>query len=209
MKFIFITCAAGEAFFNPVKKGMNDAAALMGVTCDFTGTEDVDIEAQAEMVRQAVADRYDGIALSVIHAEAFNNVISEALAVGVPVVAFNTDGTYGKGPHLGAVHQDLFQAGRTLGMRVAEILPSNVKVLMTVHSEGISALEDRLRGIQEVLWEKRKASWKCLVTRLNKHSMPTGTSRQFSVPAKPTPKGQAGQLSKIFETLGFLLPALI
>lgn len=167
MKFIFITCSVGEAFFNPVKKGMKDAADLMGVACDFTGTEDVDLEAQADMVRKAVAEGYDGIALNIIHAEAFNAVMAEALAAGVPVVGFNVDGTHGKGPHLSAVHQDLYQAGRTVGGLAAAALPDNVKVLMTVHSEGISALEDRLRGMQEVLREKRQARWKILVTGIH------------------------------------------
>lgn len=167
MKFIFITCSVGEVFFNPLKKGMKDAAALMGVACDFTGTEDVDLKAQADMVRRAVAEGYDGIALNIIHAEAFNAVMAEAMAAGVPVVGFNVDGTYGKGPHLSAVHQDLYQAGRTAGGLAAAALQDNVRVLMTAHSEGISALEDRLRGMQEVLREKRHARWKTLVTGIH------------------------------------------
>ena len=63
LKFIFITCVVNEDFFIPVKKGMEDAAQMMDVECVFTGTEGVDISAQVEMVRQAIRDKYDGIAL--------------------------------------------------------------------------------------------------------------------------------------------------
>lgn len=164
LRFVFITCAVGEDFFGPVKKGMRDAAALLDATCDFIGTEDVDLEAQVGMVRQAVADGYDGIALNIIHPTVFNPVVAEARAAGIPVVAFNTDATYGQGPQLSAVHQDLYQAGRTVGERAAAALPDGVKILMTVHSAGISALEDRLRGMQDVLREKRHARWTVIVT---------------------------------------------
>jgi simple sugar transport system substrate-binding protein len=167
LKFIFITCSVGEDFFRPVQQGMRDAAALLDVDCAFIGTEDVDLEAQAGMVRQAVADGYDGIALNIIHPTAFNPAMAEARAAGIPVVAFNVDATFGQGPHLSAVHQDLYQAGRSVGERAAQALPDNVKVLMTVHSEGISALEDRLRGMQDVLREKRNARWTIAVTGIH------------------------------------------
>lgn len=176
LRFIFITCAVGEDFFRPVQKGMRDAAALLGVDADFIGTEDVDIPAQVRMVRQAVADGYDGIALNIIHPDAFNEVVAEARNAGVPVVAFNVDATYGQGPHLSAVHQDLYQAGRAVGERAAAALPDGVKILMTVHSEGISALDDRLRGMQEVLREKRNASWTVVVTGIH----PEGAAKVIS-----------------------------
>jgi len=164
LRFVFITCAVGEDFFGPVQKGVRDAAALLDATCDFIGTEDVDLEAQVGMVRQAVAEDYDGIALNIIHPTVFNPVVAEARAAGIPVVAFNTDATYGQGPQLSAVHQDLYQAGRTVGERAAAALPDGVKILMTVHSAGISALEDRLRGMQDVLREKCHARWTVIVT---------------------------------------------
>lgn len=164
LRFVFITCAVGEDFFSPVQKGMRDAAALLDATCNFIGTEDVDLEAQAGMVRQAVAEGCDGIALNIIHPTAFNAAVADARAAGIPVVAFNTDATYGQGPHLSAVHQDLYQAGRTVGERAAAALPDGVKILMTVHSAGISALEDRLRGMQDVLRERRQARWSVIVT---------------------------------------------
>ena len=167
LKFKFITCAVDEAFFGTVKQGMRDAADMLGVEAEFTGVEGVDLEGQANMVREAVAAGCDGIALNIIHATAFDEVVREALDKGVPVVAFNVDGTYGKGVHLSSVNQDLYGAGRTLGERAAEHLAEGAKVLIAMHDEGISALEDRARGIQEVIAEEKGATWETVVTGID------------------------------------------
>jgi simple sugar transport system substrate-binding protein len=177
LRFLFISCAVDEAFYDPVKKGVRDAAALMDVSAEFVGTEDVDLNAQAAMVAKAVADGYDGIALNVIDAKAFNGVVADAMAAGVPVVAFNVDGTYGRGPHLSSINQNLYEAGRTAGARAAAGLPDRVRVLMTVHSEGISALEDRLRGLQDVLKERKAATWEILVTGIDPEKAATAIAR--------------------------------
>ena len=114
LRFAFITCAVNARFFEPVEKGMNDAARIMGVECDFVGTEGVDVEAQANLVRQAVADGYDGIALNIIDPVAFDAVVREAIEKGVPVVAFNVDDHLTPNARLSSVNQRLYEAGETL-----------------------------------------------------------------------------------------------
>jgi simple sugar transport system substrate-binding protein len=151
LRFAFITPCAGEAFFGPVKVGMNDAATLMAVDCAFGGTVDVDLQQQIALVKGAIAGGYDGIALSVIHPTAFNGVIGEARECGIPVIAFNVAAGHPANGCLSAVCQDVYEAGRTLGRQAAPALVERPVVLLTIHSEGISALDDRLRGIQEIL----------------------------------------------------------
>lgn len=159
LRFVFITCCRDEAFFDPVKKGMADAARAMDVRCEFIGTEGVDVKAQAAMVRKAVADGCDGIALNIIDAAAFDAVVSEAIRKGVPVVAFNVDDK--DNPRLAAVCQDFVKAGRTLATHSLAFIPAGGKILITQHDEGISALDDRLKGIQEVL-KAKGISWKVI-----------------------------------------------
>ncbi|MBM3189241.1 MAG: substrate-binding domain-containing protein, partial [Chloroflexi bacterium] len=89
LSFAFVTPCVGEDFFRPVQRGMRDAARMLGVDCTFEGTADVDIPAQIELVRRAIARRMDGLALSIIHETAFNEVVGEAVRAGIPVVAFN------------------------------------------------------------------------------------------------------------------------
>lgn len=163
LRLAFITCAVDARFFDPVKKGMNDAAKMMKVKCDFLGTEGVDVKAQAKMVRQAVADGYDGIALNIIDPVAFDVVIRQAMDKGVPVVGFNVDDHATPNPRLSSVNQRLYEAGKALAEYLLPQIPDNAHVLMTIHDEGVSALEDRLSGLQTVL-RKKNVRWTVSVT---------------------------------------------
>lgn len=142
---------------------MNDAARMMGVECDFLGTEGVDVKAQADMVRKAVAFGYDGIALNIIDPEAFDNVVREAVIKGVPVVAFNVDDHATPNMRLSSVNQRLYEAGQTLAERLLPLVPEGAHILMTMHDEGVSALDDRLRG-EQVILKKKNVRWTILVT---------------------------------------------
>jgi len=163
LKFAFITCTVNAEFFKPVKRGMSDAAGIMGVKCDFIGTEGVDVTAQAQMIRQAVTDGYDGIALNIIDPIAFDDAIQEAKDKGVPVVGFNVDDHATPNGRLSSVNQQLYHAGERLAEYVIPFIPENSHVLLTMHDEGVSALEDRLKGIQNVL-KTKKIHWEVIIS---------------------------------------------
>lgn len=183
LRFAFITTCVNEDFFKPVKQGMNDAARRMGVECTFEGTEAVDLKAQADMVRSAVAMKYDGIALNIIDPRAFDEVVREAMDKGIPVVAFNVDDQATPNTRLSGVCQDLYKAGRTVGEKAAEFIPDGSTVLVTVHDDGISALEDRLRGEQDAL-KAKNITWKRLVTT----SKPQTAAERIAAALKEDPK---------------------
>jgi len=145
MRFIFIAPVIHEEFYEPLKKGMNDAAAMMNVEASFTGTEGVDTTALANLVTQAAAEGCDGIAINLIDRQAFNPAVQEAMNRGIPVVAFNTDAP--ASGRLSAVCQNYFQAGRSVGARVVDLIPRGSKVLITVHDAGVLGLETRRDGI--------------------------------------------------------------
>ena len=163
LRLVFVTCARDAKFFEPVQQGMRDAARMLGVQCEWTGTPGVDVKAQADLVREAVARGCDGVALSIIDPVAFDAVVQETMQKGVPVVAFNVDDHATPNARLAAVNQRLFAAGRTLGQHVAPHIPRGSHLLLTLHDEGVSALEDRRRGIQEAL-EPAGVKWTVLVT---------------------------------------------
>ena len=145
---------------------MHDAAQKMGVTCDWLGTEGVDIPAQVALVRKAVADGYNGIALSIIDPKAFDAVIEEAIKQGVPVVAFNVDDNATPNARLSGISQRFVAAGHALAARVAADVPEDAHVLAMLHDRGISALDERLRGMQEALKEKN-VRWTVVVTGID------------------------------------------
>jgi simple sugar transport system substrate-binding protein len=163
LRFAFITCCKDSPFYDPVKKGMRDAAKKMNVRCDWLGTEGVDIAAQAALVRRAVADGYNGIALSIIDPKAFDAVVAEAIKRGVPVVAFNVDDNATPNARLSGVCQRFAAAGRALAGRVAADIPNGAHVLAMLHDRGISALDERLQGMQQSLRGK-DLRWTVVVT---------------------------------------------
>ncbi len=163
LRLAFITCSVKGEFFEPVKKGMGDAAEMMEVRCDFLGTEGVDVQQQAQMVRRAVQDAYDGIALNIIDPQAFDEVIRYAIDHGVPVVAFNVDDHATPNARLSSVNQRLYEAGETLARHVLPDIQQGTHVLMTMHDEGVSALQDRLHGEQAVL-KTKDIRWTVIIT---------------------------------------------
>ena len=163
LRFAFITCAVDGQFFEPVKKGMLDAADMLGVHCDFMGTEGVDLTAQAMMVQKAVKEGYDGIALNIIDSNAFDSVIQEAMDAGVPVVGFNVDDQTTPNARLSSVNQQLYKAGESLAKSILKDIPPKAHVLLTKHDEGVSALEDRLSGLQNIL-KSKNVTWSVLIS---------------------------------------------
>ncbi len=163
LRLIFITCSVEAEFFEPVKKGMRDAAELMSVQAEFVGTEGLNLPAQVAMVRQAVKDGYDGIALNIVHTTAFDEVVRETIDQGIPVVAFNTDDQGTPNARMSAVSQQLYAAGKSLARHVLPEIPKNAHILMTVHDEGISSLEARLAGEREIL-QTKGVRWSTVVT---------------------------------------------
>ena len=163
LKLAFITCARDAQFFVPVKKGMNEAAEMMGVECDWIGTEGVDLKAQARLLRKAVKEGYDGVAFNIIDPEAFDKVIQNAIDAGVPVVGFNVDDHASTNARLSSVNQRLYEAGKKLGKHVSSRIPDGSFVLLTKHDEGVSALDDRAQGIQDAL-KGKDIHWQILIT---------------------------------------------
>ncbi|MFI5193297.1 MAG: substrate-binding domain-containing protein [Chitinophagales bacterium] len=154
LHFVFITTCVDEDFFKPVRRGMNDAAALLHVDCSFIGTSGVDVPAQVNMVRKAIAAGVQGIALNIIDSTAFDDVVKDAMAKGIPVISFNSDDHATPNARMSSVCQNLYQAGLEFGKKMAPSIPYHGEVMVTVHSKGISALEERLSGIREGLKEK-------------------------------------------------------
>jgi simple sugar transport system substrate-binding protein len=163
LRLRLLTIAVNEEFFTVVRKGMNDAAAAMQVEADLSGTPGVEAGELVRLTRQAIADGVDGIALNICDADAFTEVIAEAGAKSIPVVAFNIDASRGKSGNLSSIAQDFHTAGEALGRRAAAAIPKGANVIITVHDDGVGALEERLAGVQAGL-KHHAVNWQRLCT---------------------------------------------
>lgn len=163
VRVLLLTPFVDYAFFEPVKKGMQDAAEAMHVKATFDGTKDGNVKVLAGKVRQAIDAGYDGIAVNMIDPVAFDEVAAEAARKGVPVIAFNVDDSRTPNARLAAVGQNMLAAGRKFGRQISASIAQGSRVLLTMHDPNISALEDRAQGIQEEL-QSRNVRWTKLIT---------------------------------------------
>ncbi len=147
MRVAMITHGAdGDAFWELVKKGAQDAAAKDGI--ELTYTSDADAAGQARLVRDAVGDSVDGIALTLAKPAAMRGAVTEARTAGIPVVGLNSgiDAWRSQGL-LQYIGQDESLAGRALGDKLDDLEAE--RALCVVHERGNVAMEARCAGVKK------------------------------------------------------------
>ncbi|WP_216588411.1 substrate-binding domain-containing protein [Streptomyces brasiliscabiei] len=138
--------AEGDAFWDLVRKGAEVAAAKDGI--ELTFVSDPDAEAQAELVRDAIADKVDGIAVTLAKPQAMRGAVAEARAAGIPVVGLNSGIDAWKAQGLLAFFgQDESVAGRALGDELDA--RSAAHALCVIHERGNVAIEARCAGVRK------------------------------------------------------------
>src|SRR5437588_7700448 len=115
-KFVFVNHVTTNPFFTPTQYGIADACKLLGCSYQWTGSESSDVSQMVNALNSAVTAKADGIAISLVDLHAFNKPVEDALAKGIPVVAYNADAPTNK--RLSYTGQDLKLAGEQMGERV-------------------------------------------------------------------------------------------
>ncbi|WP_340375121.1 substrate-binding domain-containing protein [Streptomyces sp. SS7] len=147
MKVALVTHGAeGDAFWELVRKGAQAAAAKDNVELRYAS--DADGAGQAELVRDAVHDEVDGIAVTLAKPQAMKSPVAEAKAAGIPVVGLNSgmDAWQSTGL-LEYFGQDESVAGRAVGDKLDGL---GVKhALCVIHERGNISLEARCAGVKK------------------------------------------------------------
>jgi len=114
-RFTFISHGGEEnPFWAAVYRGASDAAKLLDVDFVFLRPKtEGDLAAQLSQFKAALAEKPDGIITTIPHPTMFDEVIQQAIDMGIPVICSNTDDPEGaKGnARLAYIGQDLVQAG--------------------------------------------------------------------------------------------------
>ncbi|MEV7015053.1 substrate-binding domain-containing protein [Streptomyces sp. NPDC093991] len=136
----------GDVFWDRVRKGAEAAAARDGV--ELTYLSDSDGAGQADLVREAVRDGVDGIALTLAKPQAMKGPVNEARAAGIPVVGLNSGlDAWQKAGLLTFFGQDESLAGRAVGEKLNELKARHA--LCVVHERGNVGLEARCAGVKK------------------------------------------------------------
>jgi simple sugar transport system substrate-binding protein len=138
LKYAVITHSGpGDAFWDRVKSGAEKAGKDYGVSVEYSA--DPDPAKQSQLIDSAVADKYDGIVVSMANPDGLEGSIKKAVAAGVPVVTINSGvdkfKDFGAITHIG---QTETIAGEAVGERLkSEGLKKGVCVIQEAGNIGL------------------------------------------------------------------------
>ena len=89
--FVFVNHVTTNPFFVPTQYGIEDAEALLGTRSQWTGSETSNVREMVSAMDSAISGDADGIAVSIVDPEAFNEPIQRALDADIPVIAYNAE----------------------------------------------------------------------------------------------------------------------
>ncbi|MFG2129918.1 substrate-binding domain-containing protein [Streptomyces sp. NPDC048751] len=136
----------GDDFWELVRKGAEAAAEKDNV--DLTYASDSDAAGQAELVRDAIRDRVDGIALTLAKPQAMKAPVTEAKSAGIPVVGLNSGlNAWQSTGTLEYFGQDESVAGRAVGEKLNGLKAKHA--LCVIHERGNVSLEARCAGVKK------------------------------------------------------------
>ncbi len=150
-KFVFVNHAMTNPFFTPTKYGIEDACALLGCTYQWTGSEINKVSEMVDAMKTAIAEKADGIAVSLVDPVAFNAVTDDALRAGIGVLSYNGDVPPGSpNKRLAYIGQDLYQSGLQVGAHILGLV-SEGDVVGFIATPGSLNLQPRIDGIHDAI----------------------------------------------------------
>jgi len=145
-----------DQFWNKIKKGVDDARTVVeanGGSVDYLRMQSYDNFAAdaAEIIRTAISQRPDGIAVPDWVFESQDPAIKEAVAAGIKVILFNA-GTMDKAKELGAINyigSDEYIAGFAGGEQLLKLGAKRGVCINTL--PGTANIEARCKGMIDAM----------------------------------------------------------
>lgn len=136
--------APGDAFWDRVKSGAEQAGKDYGVKVEYSS--DADPAKQSQLIDGAVADKVDGIVISMANPDGLEASVKKAVSAGVPVITINSGvdrfKDFGAMTHIG---QTETIAGEAVGERLkGEGLTNAICVIQEAGNVG---LEERCKAV--------------------------------------------------------------
>lgn len=133
----------GDAFWDRVKSGAERAGKDYGVKVDYNN--DPDPAKQSQLIDNAVAQKVDGIVVSMANPDGLESSIKKAVAAGIPVVTINSGvdkfKEFGAITHIG---QSETIAGEAVGERLKD--EGKKKAICVIQEAGNVGLEERCKA---------------------------------------------------------------
>jgi ribose transport system substrate-binding protein len=136
-------------FWDSMGKGLEAGKGEIQVNADWTAPNPAEHNAQVNLMKEAAASKMDGIAVSVIEADALAATIDEIVASGIPVITFDSDSA--KSKRLAYLGTNNYEAGKMAGEAAVKMMPNGGKLVAFVGNMGAQNARDRYQGFLDAV----------------------------------------------------------
>jgi ribose transport system substrate-binding protein len=149
LRFALIPKALDIPVFNYANKGAQRKAAELGnVEVIYSGPDKADELKQKEILESFIAQKVDGIAISVQNGDFLTSTIDKAIDAGIPVVTWDSDAP--KSKRIAFFGVDDFKSGQIMGEEAAKLLGGKGTIAFLT-SLGANNLQRRMDGALDSL----------------------------------------------------------
>jgi simple sugar transport system substrate-binding protein len=154
-KFVLVSHSDGtNIFWQVLAKGAFDAAKMVGADLEFRHpNRSADAVAEAKIIDAAVAQKVDGLVVTILDPDVVGPAVQRAVDAGIPVITANAGGKvsrqYGALYHVG---QDEYVSGKGAGERAKAA--GVTKHICFVNVASNLSLRERCQGYADALGQK-------------------------------------------------------
>jgi ribose transport system substrate-binding protein len=149
-EYYMVTFISGIEYWKGCYKGFQEAGKQLGITTQYTGGQEYDVNQEVTALEQVIAKSPAGIAVTCINPDALKPSIDKAIEAGIPVVTFDADSPQSKRYSFLATGN--VYAGEVAGKSLAEAIGGKGEVGI-IYAPGQLNIEQRVQGFKKVLQE--------------------------------------------------------
>jgi simple sugar transport system substrate-binding protein len=150
--FVMVNHVTTNSFFTATQYGCQDACALTGSSFQWTGSNNSIVGQMVSAFNASIAAKASGIGCCLIDNTAFNSPVDQALAAGIPVIAYNADVSPGsKNNRMAYIGQNNLTAGAAVGQEILKHVTKGDKVAGIIATPGTGNIQPRIDGAKPVL----------------------------------------------------------
>ncbi|MDA8213390.1 MAG: sugar-binding protein [Clostridia bacterium] len=184
--FMLIAHEYTNPYWARVRQGAEDAAKELGITIEYVGPKEANLQELVEFMEMAIAAKADGIITYVLNDKSLQPYINKAMDKGIPVITVDTDAPGSK--RVAYVGTNNYRSGLVAGEVLAKATGGYAKVGIISGDLQASNQILRVEGIKEVL---RKYPGMEIMTIESSHITRMGAAQKTQAMLKKYPEIKA------------------
>lgn len=146
VRIVLIT-NGNSPFWDPMEVGMKKAAQDLGCEAISRRPTTDSPALQRQIIEEYMAQKVDGIGISVIESDTIGPVIDELMNNEIKVITFDSDAANSK--RIAYIGTNNFEAGKAAGEAAKQLLPEGGKVFGFVGNQNAPNARERIAGFKE------------------------------------------------------------